>query len=234
MARRAYLAAYAALAALGAALLARPALLWLRGLGLLRPVLPWQVFLGGAAALLASLLCALAVFLAVRAALGRKLLLPQHAAFLLLVAAALALRSAAGDPRPPPDPEPQLREGLRTAAGVLDAEYAGSARYAPSAALLQGALFALPRPGFVYRGRELPLSARVLHGMTAAQLKALPGDLPGTVYVAISRDEQRAWLSVLSLDGVLPATVQAHAGTHSLPGGDPLLPAYPGMRTAPR
>jgi hypothetical protein len=233
MARRAYLVAYATLAALGAALLARPALLWLHGLGLLRPALPWQIYLGGAAALLAAILAGFAVYLAVRAALGGKLLLPQHSLFLLLVAAALALRSASGEPQPPADPEPRLRAALETAAGVLDAEYAANSRYSPSAPLLQGALFALPRPGFVYRGRELPLSARILHGMDSAQLETMPGDLPGTIYVCISRDEQRAWLSVTSLDGVRPGTVQARAGTHSLPGADPALPAYPGARTAP-
>ena len=44
-----YLAAYAALAALGEALVARPGLLWLRGQGLLRAALPWDVPLGGLA-----------------------------------------------------------------------------------------------------------------------------------------------------------------------------------------
>jgi hypothetical protein len=45
--------------------------------------------------------------------------------------------------------------------------------------------------------------------------------------VGISPDEQRAWLSALSLHAVLPATVGATAGTHSAPGLDPLLPLYP-------
>ena len=70
--------------------------------------------------------------------------------------------------------------------------------------------------------------------MRGAQRDPLPGDPPGTIYVCISADEQRAWLSALSLEGVLPATLQARAGTHSAPGRDPLVPAYPGMRPALR
>jgi hypothetical protein len=63
--------------------------------------------------------------------------------------------------------------------------------------------------------------------MRGAQLEALPGDPPGTIYLCISSDEQRAWLSALALHGVLPVTVQADAGTHPAPGFDPLLPLYP-------
>ena len=55
MTRTSYLALYAASAALGAALLIRPAASWMRGLGLFRPVLPWTVPLGWSAAILASL-----------------------------------------------------------------------------------------------------------------------------------------------------------------------------------
>jgi len=232
MTRTAYLALYAAFAALGAALLIRPAALWMRGLGLFRPVLPWTVPLGWSAAILALALVGCTLTLAVHVGLGRKPRLAGHAAFLLLVAAAFALRSASGQPAPPAGPEARLLDALRSAADALDAEYAGSSRYAPSAPLLQGALAALPRPGFVYRGRELPLSARILHGMHDAQREPMPGDPPGTIYVCISPDEQRAWLSALSLRGVLPVVLHARAGTHSAPGRDPLLPAYPGMRPA--
>ena len=62
------------------------------------------------------------------------------------------------------------------------------------------------------------------------------GDLPGTIYLEISTDRTAAWITALSLRGVLrlssgkPALIEAHAGTHSLPGRDPLVPAYPGMR----
>ena len=82
----------------------------------------------------------------------------------------------------------------------------------------------------ISRGRELRATARVLTGMRSPQLDAIAGDAPGTIYVAISRDEQSAWLSALSLDGVLPITVHAHGGTHSPPGFDPLLPLYPKRR----
>ena len=234
MVRAACFALYAALAALGIAVLARPAALWVLGLGVFGPVLPWPVPLGWMAALLAVALAASAVALVVRAALGWKTPSSRHVGFLLLVALAFALRASSGDAWSPPDPEPRLLEGLGTAAGVLDAQYSGTRRYAPTAALLQGALSALPPPGFVHRARELPLRARILHGMRSAQTKALPGDLPGTVYVCISPDEQRAWLSALSLRGVLPATMQARAGTHAPAGRDPLLPEYPNARRSPR
>ncbi|HEY4730916.1 MAG TPA: hypothetical protein VIH41_07295, partial [Myxococcales bacterium] len=55
----------------------------------------------------------------------------------------------------------------------------------------------------------------------------------GTIYLSLSRDRQTAWFTALTLDGVLqmssgkPAIIEAQAGTHSLPGGDPALPAYP-------
>jgi hypothetical protein len=225
--RAAYLALYAGFAALGGALLARPAVLWAEGLGLFGPTQPWPVPFGGAAVLLAAVLAGFTVAMAVRAAAGARPRRRTHFAFLLLIALALALRAASGELVQPADPAPRLIEGLRTAAGVLDAEYASTRRYAPTAARLQGALAALPGSGFVRRGRELRLTARLLHGMPGPQLEALPGDRPGTVYVCISSDEQRAWLSALSLHRVLPVTVQATAGTHSAPGFDPLLPLYP-------
>ncbi|MFL5312262.1 MAG: hypothetical protein ACJ79H_17660 [Myxococcales bacterium] len=234
MVRGAYLALYAGIAAVGTALLARPALLWAEGLGLFRPVQPWPVPLGGAAALLAAVLGGLAFAMAMRAIAGARLRRPYHLALLLLLALALALRAASDDLVPPADPAPRLIEGLRTAAGVLDAEYASTRRYAPTAALLQGALSALPAPGFVHRGRQLRLSARILHGMRGAQLDALPGDPPATIYVCISSDEQRAWVSALGLHGVLPVTAQAYAGTHAAPGFDPLLPLYPNALPAAR
>ncbi len=227
MVRGAFIAMYAGFAALGAALLARSAVLWVHGLGLTQPVRPWHVPLGWAAALLAGLLAAFAFGMAVHTAVGGKPRRRHYLAFLLLVAVALLLRAVSADIRTPLDPAPRLLDGLRAAAGVLDAEYAATRRYAPTAGLVQGALSALPAPGFVHRARALRLSARILHGMRGPQIEALPGDLPGTIYVCISSDEQRAWLSALSLHRVLPATVQANAGTHSAPGFDPLLPLYP-------
>ena len=227
MVRAAYLAVYAGLAALGIALLARPAALWAEGLGLFHPVQPWAVPLGSPAALLAALIGIVTLAMAVQAIAGTRPRRRYHLALLLLLALALGLRAASGDLAPPADPAARLIEGLRTAAAVLDAEYASSRRYAPTAGLLQGALSALPAPGFVYRGRQLRLSARILHGMRGAQLDALPGDPPGTIYVCISSDEQRAWLSALALRGAIPVTAQAQAGTHPAPGFDPLLPLYP-------
>ena len=63
--RIAYLAAYAALAALGEALVARNALVWLRGQGLLHPALPWDVPLGSGAFLLAVLVAFSRVYVGV-------------------------------------------------------------------------------------------------------------------------------------------------------------------------
>jgi hypothetical protein len=232
--RIAYLAAYAALAALGEALLARPALLWLRGQGILRAALPWEVPLGGLAFLLALLVAGATLFLATQAALGRRLQLSQHAAFLLLLALAFALRSQAGEPRPPPDPSPALLAGLRAVALELDRDYRDG--YAPNAAKLDLILAQLPPPGFRRLGRTLPLRVRVLPA-DAAQIEALVGDAPGTIYIALSKDRASVWLTALSLPGVLklssgkPALIEAHAGTHSLPGRDPIVPAYPGMRS---
>jgi len=227
MTRVAAIGLYAVLAALGAALLARPAFLWLYGLGLARPVRPWEVPLGGAAASLMVVLAAFTSGVLVHVARGGKLRRGHHFALLLLVGLALALRAGSGDIRAPADPAPRLIAGLRAASAALDAGYVLTGRYAPDAALIQGALSGLPGAGFVHRGHQLGLSAHILHGMHGPQLEALPGDLPGTIYVAISSDEQRAWFSALSLHRVLPITVEATAGTHSAPGFDPFLPVYP-------
>ena len=238
--RIAYLAAYAALAALGEALVARPALLWLRGQGLSAPALPWDVPLGGLALLLAALVAASTLWLAGSAALGRRPRVPQHAAFLLLLALCLAARAGSGEPLPPADPAPALLEGLRTAAAALDRDYLGA--YVPDAAALDSSLANLPAPGYRRLGRTLPLHVRIIPSAAAAQLDPLPGDAPGTLYLALSADRKSVWLTALALRSVLrlasgrPALIESHAGTHSLPGRDPQVPAYPGMRsiTAPR
>ena len=235
-----YLAAYGALAVLGEALVARPALLWLRGQGLLRVALPWDVPLGGLSFLLASLVALATLWLAARAALGRRPRLGQHTAFLMLLALCLALRASAGDPRPPADPAPALLEGLRTVAAALDRDYRDA--YALDSAPLDAALSKLTAPGYRRLGRALPLHVRVLSPAVGAQLDPLAGDAPGTIYLAASPDRQSVWLTALALRNVLhlssgkPALIEAHAGTHSLPGRDPLAPAYPGMRsiTSPR
>ena len=237
--RIAYLAAYAALAALGEALVARPALLWLGGQGILRPALPWDVPLGGLSLLLSLLVAGATLLLAASAALGRRPRVPQHAAFLLLLALCLAARAGAGEPLPPADPSAPLLEGLRTAASALDAGYHGS--YAPDAFALDSALAKLPAPGYRRLGRALPLQVRIIPS-TGPQLDPLPGDSPGTLYLAVSPDQKSIWLTALALHGVLrlssgrPALIEAHSGTHSLPGRDPNVPAYPGMRsiTEPR
>ncbi|MFN2546195.1 MAG: hypothetical protein ABR567_02055 [Myxococcales bacterium] len=228
MVRLAYLSAYALLAALGEALVARPALLWLRGQGLLGPALPWEVPLGGIALLCAALVAVATLWLASDAALGRRPRVPQHAAFLLLLAICFGVRSWGGEPRPPRDPTSALLDGLRAAAAELDRDYRGS--YTPDAGQLNSALAQVTPPGYRRLGRSIPLHARVLSGADGPQLSAMPGDLPGTIYVAISKDRTAAWLTALGLNGVLKARVETHGGTHSQPGRDPLVPIYPGMR----
>ena len=233
--RIAYLAAYAALAALGEALVARPALLWLRGQGILRAALPWEVPLGGLALLLAALVALATLWLSAGAALGHRPRVPQHAAFLMLLALCLAARAWSGEPRPPADPAPALLEGLRTAAAVLDRGYHGA--YALEVAPLDAALAQVTAPGYRRLGRALPLHLRLLFPADGAQLDPLAGDEPGTLYLAASADRQSLWLTALALRRVLrlspdqPALIEAHAGTHSLPGRDPHVPAYPGMRS---
>jgi hypothetical protein len=232
--RIAYLAVYATFAAVGEGLVARPALLWLRGQGILGAALPWEVPFGALALTLAALVALATLWLASGAALGRRPRVPQHAAFLILLGACLALRAATPAPSPPRDPGPALLQGLRAAAEEIDRDFHGA--YAPDASQIDGALARIASPGFRRFGRSLPLHARVLSAAAGPQLVPLPGDEPGTIYVAVSKDRTAAWLTALALGGTLrttsgqPALIEAHAGTHSLPGRDPLVPAYPGMR----
>jgi hypothetical protein len=232
--RIAYLAVYAGLAAVGEGLVARPALLWLRGQGIFRAALPWEVPLGGLALALAALVALATLWLASDAALGRRPRVSQHAAFLILLATCLALRAGTDAPLPPRDPAPPLLQGLRAAAEEIDGDFHGA--YAPDAEQINGALARVAPPGFRRLGRFIPLHARVLSGATGPQIEPLPGDEPGTIYLAVSKDRSTVWLTALTLGMVLrtasgkPALVEAHQGTHSLPGRDPVVPAYPGLR----
>ena len=225
---------YAAFAALGEALVAKPALAWLRGRGLFRAALPWHVPLGGGAALLALALAAFTLALSLRFALGRRARVPLHAAFLALFALCLVLRVAAAEPAPPTDPTAPLFDGLRAVAVELDRGYAG--RYQADPAALDALLSRLPPPGFVRLFRALPLHLRALSNADGPQLTPLAGDEPGTLYLALAADGRRLWLSALTLQGgeaaVLRQTVQATAGTHSLPGRDARVPAYPDLTRA--
>lgn len=241
--RAVYLGVYGLLAALGAALLARPALLTFRGLGLFEPALPWDVPLGGAALLLFSVLAIFTAVLAVAAALGRKPRVPEHAAFLALLAAAIGVRVNAGEPAAPSDPSPALIAGLRSAAAAADARYAVQGRYALDERALDAELSKAPPPGFRFRGRALPLRAKIVARAAGPQLAPDRGDLPGTIVVAVSPDASRLWLTALTQRGgrveVLtsegrPVSLQARAGTHGAPGRDPLVPAYPSMRAVGR
>ena len=231
MIRLAYLSTYAALAALGEALVARPAVLWVKSQGIFAPELAWDVPFGGLLLCAAAGIALLTIWLASDAALGRRPALPLHAAFLLLVGICFAVRFASGDPPPPPDPTPRLLDALRAAADELDRDYRGA--YAPDAAQFSSTLAQVAPPRFQRLGRQLPLHARILSGAYGPQLQALAGDQPGTIYVAISQDRQSAWLSALSLNGILAvasgraAIAEAHAGTHSVPGADPAIPSYP-------
>lgn len=230
--RLTYLAAYAALAALGEALVARPALLWVRSLGIFQPALAWDVPYGGLLLACCVLVGLFALGLAWAAARRRTPPVPMHLAFLLAIGICLALRSASGNPRPPRDPGPALLEAMRAAAAELDRGYRG--RYAPDAGQFASVLAQSPSPGFRRLGRSLPLHARILSGAAGPQEEPLPGDQPGTLYVAISQDRQSAWLTALGLLDIVrlrsgsPAVASARRGTHSLPGGDAALPVYPG------
>jgi len=115
-----YVGTYAAFAALGAALLSRPAVEWLRGLGLFAPALPAGEHLGWASAPLLLLLAGATIAMAMSIALERTPGTAVHAAFLGLVACAVALRAASGPPGPS-DPEPALRSAL----GVLELSRTG-------------------------------------------------------------------------------------------------------------
>ena len=233
--RLAYLCAYALIAALGEALVARPASLWLRSQGIFHPALAWEVPYGSLLAASAAALALFTVWLASHAATGRRPVLPLHVAFLLLAGICLALRSASGEPRTPPDPAPALISALEAAATELDRSYTGL--YAPDAAQFASSLAQVAPPPFRRVGRQLPLHPRILSAAEGAQLEPLPDDQPGTLYIAISQDRQSAWLTALSLNGILalpsgsPAIAEAHAGTHSAPGTDPKIPSYTPVRS---
>jgi hypothetical protein len=232
-----YVGTYAAFAALGAALLSLPAVEWLRGLGLFAPALPAGEQLGWASAAFLLLLAGATIAMAMSIALERTPGTAVHAAFLGLVACAVALRAASGPPGPS-DPEPALRSALGVAASVVDASYGLERRYDPDARALQAALDALPGAGFRFRGKPIRYTARSLQGATGPQREPLPGDGPATVYVAVAQGGQRAWLSVTTLRdrhvAVLPATIEARLGAHSEAGQALLVPPYPGMHRAPR
>jgi hypothetical protein len=237
MIRIAYLCAYSALSALGAALAGRPALVWARSQGLFAPVLAWDVRYGGLLLSAATLLALLTARLAAQAASRRSVRASLHAAFLLVVGACLALRSASGHPRPPLDPAPALLEALRVAASELESGWTG--RYAPEAARFDPPLARVAPPAFCRLGRAVAFHARVLSQASGPQLDRIEDDPPGTIYVAISEDRQSAWLTAVALGRIAslpsgaPAVIEARRGTHGLPGQDPALPAYPRTETAP-
>jgi hypothetical protein len=224
--RTAYTVVYGALAALGAALLARPAELWIRGLGLWAPTLPWRVPAGWTAPILLVALAATVARLA--AAFARRQPLPRtaYASFLATVAAATAVRSL-GEPVPPLNPDAAILAALRRSAEFLDASYARAGAYEPDLRALHAVLGALPPPGFVSTMRPLRFTARLTHAASVVAAR----DGPGTISVAISPDRQQAWLSATTLRNgsavLLSATVEARAGTHSDAGGDAALPVYP-------
>jgi hypothetical protein len=235
--RLSYVGIYGTFAVLGTALLSRPALDWVRGLGLFAPVLPLRQPLGWVSAALLLLLVAGTIAMATRVALGVRPGIAGHAAFLLLVACALALR-AGSDPASRSDPDPALRDALGAAASALDASYALERRYDPDVRKLQAALDALPRSPFRFRGQAIRYTVRLLRAASGPQREPLPGDGPATVYAAIAQGAQRGWLTVTTLrDGrvsVLRATLEARFGAHAEEGRDLLVPPYPGMVTAPR
>jgi hypothetical protein len=199
-----------------------------------RTVLAWDVPYGALLLAAAALLALFTVWLASQAALKRRAGGPLHVAFLMVVGLCLALRSASGNPRPPTGAAPALLEALRVAAGELDRDWAG--RYTPDAAEFNASLAQVHRPAFRRLGRPVPLHVRVLSGAQGPQLEPLPGDQPGTIYVAVAQDRQAAWLTALGLESIeslspgIPAVVEARSGTHSLPGRDHALPAYPRSR----
>jgi hypothetical protein len=203
---------YAGVVALGEALVARPALLFLRGLGISHAVLPWRVPFGALQLVLALGVAICAIWLA--AALGRPRRLKLHTALLLMLALALGVRSQTAAPQPPADPLPALLTGLRTAAVALE--------QGANPAEIDAELARLGPPGFVRFGRRLPM-------------RMSSDVVPGTIL--LSRDEHVARLTVRTenglamLSGGRPAMIEVRGGTHSEPGRDPLLPAYPGMRS---
>lgn len=231
MIRIAYLCLYGALAALGEALVARPALVWVQSQGIVHTALARKVPYGALLAAAAAALALFTLWLVWRTAVDRTPPLPMHVTFLLLVGVCLSLRSASGNPRPPPDAAPSLLDALRVAADELDQRYEGL--YAPDTAHLSFALAQVRPPPFRRLGRQVPLRAQILSAAGSAQLNPLPGDEPATIYIAISPDRRSAWLTAVTLTGILelpsgrPAIAEAHAGSHSAPGADPGLPSYP-------
>jgi hypothetical protein len=183
---------------------------------------------------LAVLVALATLWLASQAVLGRRPRVAQHAAFLAILGACLSVRAWSGEPQPPPDPAPVLLDGLRAVAAALDRDFEKT--YAPDEAKLDAALAALPPPGYRRLGRVLKMRAVVSGGAEGPRTAGSAADLPGTIYVEISNDRTAAWITARALNGILklpsgkPALIEAHGGTHSLPGRDPLVPAYPGMR----
>lgn len=232
MTRLAMLSLHGAFATLAIAAVARPAALWVQSEGLVHPVLAWDVPFGALALALLLAISAATIWLAVAVARDVRRGLAVHAVFLALVAACVAFRGLAAAPVRPRDPLPPLLESLRLTAEELDARY--DQRYLPDASVLNAALAAAPDAGLRFRFRRLRPHARVLSGSQGPQLEPLPEDEAGTIYVAVSADRQTVWLTALSLGGVLqlpggrPAQLEAHGGTHSLPGRDAFVPPYPG------
>ncbi len=226
---------FGAFAAAGFGAVARRGWLFLISQGLLRPVLPWDVPLGAIFLALALALGAETLRTGALATSGRPLRARDRWPLLLLVVACFAARLSAAAPRPPLSPTPRLIAALRRCAETLDAGYREAHQYPLDEAALERALAALGPSSFVYRGHDLPLRARLLE-RDSAQREPLAGDRPGLVYVAHTRDAQRVWLSAVTLAGDDPAMLltprgaplllEARAGTHSAPGGDPLIPEY--------
>jgi hypothetical protein len=92
--RHLYVCAYAALAAIGLALVARPAILWVRSQGLHRA--GWEVLFGPLFVAAAATVTVLTAWLAFAIALRRKRRTAVHLALLLAVALCFALRQIAG------------------------------------------------------------------------------------------------------------------------------------------
>jgi hypothetical protein len=234
----AYLLVYGGAAALGEALVARPALLWVRSQGLFHTVAAWDVPRGPGFFAVGVTLALVTLAFAFALALGKHPRFGHHGSFLALVAACLALRAGTDAPRPPPDPVPSLLAALRAAADQLDALWVE--RYAPDAGAFASTFAAIPPTGLRRLFRPAPLHVRVLSGSERAQLEPLEGDEPGTIYVAVSTDRSAAWLTVLGASELvrLPsgkaALIEARAGSHSTVGADPLIPAYPRMRSSTR
>jgi hypothetical protein len=115
MLRAVHFVMYGGSAALGMALVAPPAVLWVRSLGMFAPMLLWDVPLGWAFATTALALAACTVMLAVRVSIKRTRGLAHHAALLLLAAAALALRGGSPAPRPSTSPTSSPADAGRVA-----------------------------------------------------------------------------------------------------------------------